>query len=92
MASNIDSALKASINMDCCIFEVTVEGVMFYPGHLQLNPASFQRITITRNSKNMYHTKAYWVKLADSNVKLSNLLVPCVQNSDGELLRVSQAS
>ena len=43
---------------------------MFYPGHLQLNPASLQRITRTRDNKNMYHTKAYLVKLADSKVKL----------------------
>ena len=26
-----------------------------------------------RDNKNIYHTKAYWVKLADSNVKLGHL-------------------
>ena len=66
MTANID--IK-----DCCTFEAKVKGVMFYPGYLELNPVIFQRVTIVRDSKNMQHNKAYWVKFAHSNVKLGHL-------------------
>ena len=57
----------------CCTFEAEVKGVMFYKGYLELNSSVFQRILLTRDYENTHHTKAYWVKLADTGVKLGHL-------------------
>ena len=57
----------------CCTFEAVVKGVMFYKGYSELNPTKFQRVIFTRDYANGHHARAYWVKLAETNMKLGHL-------------------
>jgi len=71
---SIDStALTTKDIVRCCTFEAEVKGVIFCKGYSELNPRTFQRIIFTRDYKNTHHARAYWVKLAESNVKLGHL-------------------
>ena len=68
--------------------------MMFYKGYLELNPARFQRVIFTRDYKNSYHTRAYWVKLAETSVRLGHLSRGaaeawyCQQNPHSTVFRV----
>ena len=73
---------------------------MFYKGYLELNPARFQRVIFTRDPhKNSYHTRAHWVKLAETSIRLGHLsrgaaeacmvLYICQQNPHSTVFRVS---
>ena len=74
IASTLASTTKTRTDVvKCCTFEVEVKGVMFYKGYLELNPARFQRVIFTRDYKNSYHTRAYWVKLAETSIRLGHL-------------------
>lgn len=64
--------LTATDIIRCCTFEAVVKGVMFYKGYLELNSTVFQKILLTRDYENTHHAKAYWVKLADTGVKLGH--------------------
>ena len=61
------------IIVKCCTFEAGVKGMMFYKGYLELNPAKFQRVIFTRDYKNTHHSRAYWVKFAETSIKLGHL-------------------
>ena len=41
----------ADYSEDCCSFEATVKGVMFYPGVKQLNPAVLSRVKFAKRSE-----------------------------------------
>ena len=64
---------RAQNTVDCCTFEVEVKGVMFYEGQLKLDSAKFQRILIARDYNTQYDSTAYWVKLAENELKLGHL-------------------
>ena len=54
--------MAISDSENCCSFETTVKGVMFYPGVKQLNPAVLSRVKFVKDQKNPIHKKAVFVK------------------------------
>ena len=73
MATCSFDSVNSTDVVGCCTLEAQVKGVMFYKGYLELNPTIFQRVLLTRDYKNTHHAKAYWVKLAETGVKLGHL-------------------
>ena len=66
---------------DCCSFEATVKGVMFYPGVKQLNPAVLSRVKFVQDQKNPVHKKAVFVKFVDSEEILGHRSRPVAESA-----------
>jgi len=48
-------------NMLCCSFEAEIKGVMFYEGSRSLTPLTMSHVYFKKDSKNTFHSKAYFV-------------------------------
>ena len=54
-------------NMLCCSFEAEAKGIMFYEGRRSLTPLTMSHVHFIKDSRNTFHSKAYFVQHYSGN-------------------------